>query len=248
MKKKSRKRSRSRTSPGATKKPSSKPRNNAEIRPAAEDGDLVRVYLKHIGKRPLLKAKDEQEIGLRIEKARGELQAALGGIRAARLHCSISRDKVRSGETPAAELILLPDGGELKKENVEPVLKALASVQRLVAKADASAELKIGRKLRDLPIRPSLVDEDPLRAAPHRRRVCGHCEARPLGPERTAARRALEARAGMPHRAASRPLSRSARTRRNHARGEAPAARIESSPRRVDCQASRQSRACRCST
>ena len=45
-----------------------------------EDLDLVRVYLKHVGKRKLLKAKEEQEIGERIEKARGELQAMLGMI------------------------------------------------------------------------------------------------------------------------------------------------------------------------
>ena len=45
-----------------------------------EDIDLVRVYLKHVGRRKLLKAKEEQEIGRRIETARGELQATLGTI------------------------------------------------------------------------------------------------------------------------------------------------------------------------
>jgi len=48
--------------------------------PAREDLDLVRVYLKHVGRRKLLKAKEEQEIGGRIEQARGELQATLGMI------------------------------------------------------------------------------------------------------------------------------------------------------------------------
>jgi RNA polymerase primary sigma factor len=170
-----------------------------EIRPAAEDGDLVRVYLKHIGKRPLLKAKDEQEIGLRIEKARGELQSALGGIGAARQALLDLAGKVRSGETPAAELILLTDGGELKKENVEPVLKALARVQRLAAKGDAGAEGKIGNKLRDLPIRPSLIDEI-LSELRHIDDECAAIGRKPAGPERTAVRRALEARAGMPMR------------------------------------------------
>ena len=110
------------------------PEEVQEIKPAAEDGDLVRVYLKHIGKRPLLKAKDEQEIGLRIERARGELQAALGGIPVARQALLDLAAKVKIGEAPAAELILLTDGGELKKDNVEPILKALASVQRLIAR------------------------------------------------------------------------------------------------------------------
>jgi RNA polymerase primary sigma factor len=170
-----------------------------EIRPVAEDGDLVRVYLKHIGKRPLLKAKDEQEIGLRIEKARGELQAALGAIPVARQALLDLGAKVKSGEAPAAELILLTDGGELKKENVEPILKALASVQRLAAKNDENADEKIGNKLRDLPIRPSLIDE----VVAELRRIdeeCAKIAALPAGPERTAARKALEGRAGMPMR------------------------------------------------
>jgi hypothetical protein len=45
-----------------------------------EDLDLVRVYLKHVGRRKLLKAREEQEIGRRIEAARAELQATLGTI------------------------------------------------------------------------------------------------------------------------------------------------------------------------
>jgi len=40
-----------------------------EARLPHEEIDLVRVYLRHIGKRKLLKAKDEQESGLRIEQA-----------------------------------------------------------------------------------------------------------------------------------------------------------------------------------
>jgi RNA polymerase primary sigma factor len=104
--------------------------------------------------------------------------------------------KVRSGETPAAELILLQDGGELKKESVEPVLKALARVQRLAAKGAGDVDEKIGATLRGLPIRPSLIDEivAELRQIDEQ---CVRLAARPAGPERTAARRALEARAGM---------------------------------------------------
>jgi RNA polymerase primary sigma factor len=171
-----------------------------EVRPAAEDGDLVRVYLKHIGKRPLLKAKDEQEIGLRIEKARGELLAALGSIPVARQALLDLATRIKSGEAPAAELILLPDGGELKKDNIEPVMKALASVQRLVSRDADNLDEKIGARLRDLPIRPALVDE----IVSELRRIDEECAAlkdMPPGPERNAARRALEARAGMSMRA-----------------------------------------------
>jgi RNA polymerase primary sigma factor len=167
-----------------------------EIRPVAEDGDLVRVYLKHIGKRPLLKAKDEQDIGLRIEKARGELLGALGTIPVARQALLDLAGKIKTGEAPAAELILLPDGGELKQDNVEPVLKALASVQRLATRGADDVDARIAAKLRDLPIRPSLVDE----IVAELRRIdeeCGTLKGMAPGAERNAARRALEARAGM---------------------------------------------------
>jgi RNA polymerase primary sigma factor len=167
-----------------------------EVRPVSEDGDLVRVYLKHIGKRPLLKAKDEQEIGLRIEKARGELLGALGTIPVARQALLDLAGRIKSGETPAAELILLPDGGELKRDNVEPVLKALASVQRLANRDGDEVDDKIAAKLRDLPIRPSLVDE----VVAELRRIdedCASLKTLPQGTARNAARRALEARAGM---------------------------------------------------
>jgi Sigma-70 factor, region 1.2 len=39
-----------------------------------EELDLVRVYLSHVGQRKLLKAREEQELGRRIEDARGALQ------------------------------------------------------------------------------------------------------------------------------------------------------------------------------
>ena len=68
-----------------------------------EDLDLVRVYLKHVGRRKLLKAKDEQEIGQRIEQARGELQATLGRIPCAVRTLLALADQVKKG-APAAEL------------------------------------------------------------------------------------------------------------------------------------------------
>jgi RNA polymerase primary sigma factor len=89
---------------------------------------------------------------------------------------------VRRGEAPAAELILLPDGGELKADRIEPVLDAFAKVRRLqrvisdwrrrcedqrstVASRRryrediARAHDSLGAILRDLPIRPSVVDD-----------------------------------------------------------------------------------------
>jgi sigma-70-like protein len=75
------------------------------------DIDLVRLYLRHISRRRLLKASEEQAIGRRIEQARGELLAEVVAIPCGRRTLLSLADHVRGGTAPAAELILLPDGG-----------------------------------------------------------------------------------------------------------------------------------------
>jgi hypothetical protein len=82
-----------------------------EARLPQDELDLVRVYLRHIGRRKLLTARQEQEIGRAIEVARGELQAELAAIPAARQSFLSLVDAIRRRAAPAAELILLPDGG-----------------------------------------------------------------------------------------------------------------------------------------
>jgi RNA polymerase primary sigma factor len=186
-----------------------------------EDLDLVRVYLKHVGRRKLLKAREEQEIGQRIETARAELQATLGTIPCAvRTLLSLAED-VRRGTTPAAELILLPDGGELKKENVAPVLAALNRVKAAqnrieewrrrcedrrstqssragYRKAIDEAHDEIGGALRDLPLRPSLIDEVIVELREVDRQF-EELEKEPRA-SRTARRHELERKAGLPRR------------------------------------------------
>jgi RNA polymerase primary sigma factor len=125
----------------------------ADAQLAQDDRDLVRVYLQHIGRRKLLKAHEEQEIGRRIEIARGELLGELMTTVCARATLLALAEAVRRKETPAAELILLPDGGELKPAKVAPVLRALDRIRRMRNPDN------IRRAVRDLPIRPSLVDE-----------------------------------------------------------------------------------------
>jgi RNA polymerase primary sigma factor len=141
----------------------------AEARSAGADVDPVRVYLQDIGRRKLLTLAQEQEIGRRIEQARSGLLAEL-----ARIPCGLCcllklAGRVRRGETPAAELILLPDGGELKPERLRPVLDALARIEALAPAAeegDAKAQDEVEALLCDLPIRPSVIDEivDKLKA------------------------------------------------------------------------------------
>jgi RNA polymerase primary sigma factor len=146
-----------------------------------EDVDLVRVYLQHIGKRKLLKAHQEVEIGERIERAQRDLLAALADIPGAAQTLIALADRIRVKGDPAAELILLPEGGELKKEHVDPVLRAFNRIKRrrclidslrekldnprLGAKTRAQHESQIDKtraaivaELSAQPIRPSLVD------------------------------------------------------------------------------------------
>jgi RNA polymerase primary sigma factor len=191
-----------------------------DIPVASEDIDLVRVYLRHIGKRKLLKAKDEQEIGLRIEQARGALLAALGTIPGSRRTFLCLADDVKSNKAPAAELILLPDGGELKPEKIEPVMKAMTRIRRLerqiadlrercgdrrstpATRAQYTREIahfedEMGKVLGELPIRPSVVDDVvvELTQIDHGFRAIDRDQTR--SPEQKHRLEALEARAGM---------------------------------------------------
>jgi RNA polymerase primary sigma factor len=185
-----------------------------------EDLDLVRVYLKHVGKRKLLKAKDEQEIGERIERARGELQATLGMIPCAVRTLLALADEVKKG-APAAELILLQDGGELKQDRIAPVLKAFERIRQARQRVDdcrrkcedkrsttasragyrkeiEAADEAIGNILRDLPLRPSLV-EDITNKLREKNALFDALDEVPR-PARTAARHELEQRTGLPRR------------------------------------------------
>ena len=147
-----------------------------------EDVDLVRVYLQHIGKRKLLKAHQEVEIGTRIEEAQHDLLGALADIPCAVQTLIALADRIRTKGDPAAELILLPEGGELQDQHIQPVLKAFNRIKRrrcvidglrtklenprLGTKARSENESQINRSrkaivadLSSLPIRPSLIDE-----------------------------------------------------------------------------------------
>ena len=160
------------------------PEEQLEARSPAgrEEVDLVRTYLQHIGKRKLLKAADERAIGERIEKAQAALVTALGDIPSAVQTLVALADRIRTKGDPAAGLILLPEGGEVRNEHKDPVLKAFGRIKRrrcladkaratletprLGAKSRAQLEQQIARtrkaiagELASLPIRPALVDD-----------------------------------------------------------------------------------------
>jgi RNA polymerase primary sigma factor len=185
---------------------------------APEDVDLVRLYLRHVGKHKLLKAQQEVEIGQRIEHAQRDLVAALATIPTAVQTLVALADRIRAKGDPAAELILLPEGGELRDDHVAPVLRVFARIKRrqheIEQIAARLAQPRVGLRTRrnlearvgvlqkglaaDLPaqpIRPSLIDDivAELRTLDRRFRDAAQ---RPHA-ERIEQCRALEARAGL---------------------------------------------------
>ena len=127
---------------------------------AGADSDPVRVYLRHIGRTRLLTAVQEVEVARAIEHARHEVLASLAGVRDGLDGLVSLAEMVRDGQLPAAELILLPDGGELKPERIAPVLDAFKKIERDSRLKDRKrAQRAVAKRLRDLPIRPSVVDE-----------------------------------------------------------------------------------------
>jgi RNA polymerase primary sigma factor len=186
-----------------------------------EDLDLVRLYLKTVGQRKLLTARQEQDIGRRIEAARGEVQAALGTIPCALDTLLSLADEVKKGTAPAAELILLPDGGELKEANVSSVLASFQRMRnarkrvlesrkkcedrRSTASTRASyirnieqANTVIANEMRSLPLRPSLV-EQVVGELNEINRGFDDLDREPVS-RRAELRHALEQRARMPRR------------------------------------------------
>jgi RNA polymerase sigma factor (sigma-70 family) len=124
-----------------------------------DDPDPVRLYLRHIGRTKLLTAEQESHIGRQIEEARARLQASLASIPDA-LDCLIAlADMVRSGQAPASELILFPDGGELQADRVEPVLRTFERIKQLRASDGGRAEQIIAELLCSVPLRPAIIDE-----------------------------------------------------------------------------------------
>jgi RNA polymerase primary sigma factor len=166
------------------------------------DVDLVRMYLQQVGKRPLLTPAQEADLGRRLDAARADLLGALSAIPGAIDTLARLAALVRSGDAPPAELVLLPDGGELQPGRVEPVLRALERAARLRAclhpsalksraprkrdRAQRAQEL-LGRVLCHQPIRPSVVDE-----------IVAELNRLDAAADRAEERREIEERTGLP--------------------------------------------------
>jgi RNA polymerase primary sigma factor len=150
---------------------------------AAPSEDPVRLYLKEIGRVPLLKAEQEVAIGQRIEAGQIALRRALASIPTATARLLALVDRVRREELPLDDVILLPEGGEPAPAEVKPMLAAFARIRRLERENERLKDaLGAGRKksrvtranyhkwiaqnrasiqglVERLPLKPALVDE-----------------------------------------------------------------------------------------
>jgi RNA polymerase primary sigma factor len=144
--------------------------------------DPVRLYLKEIGKVPLLTAAQEVQIGRRIEVGQIALRSALAGIPVAvRLLLDVG-DKLRRGEIPADDVIVLAEGGELDAKEIKPVLLAFGRIRRHEGKiatlhegmtdrrrsaatrgkylsAIAQHREAIQKTVAEMPLKPALIDD-----------------------------------------------------------------------------------------
>ena len=144
--------------------------------------DPVRLYLKEIGKVPLLTAQQEVQIGRRIEVGQIALRRALAGIPMSVRALLEVGDRLRRGDTAADDVIVLPEGGELEAKEVRPVLLAFAKVRRLerkiarleeslddrrrsaasraaVQRTVAAQREAIQKTVAEMPLKPALIDD-----------------------------------------------------------------------------------------
>ena len=205
-----------------------------EIQPVPEEAltplpakgeDPVRLYLKEIGKVPLLTAQQEVQIGRRIEVGQVALRRALAGIPFAVRALLDVGDRLRRNEIAADDVIVLPEGGELEAKEIRPVVLAFGRIRRLERKIvrleeslddrrrSAAGRVNVQRQIQacregiqkivaDMPLKPALIDDLVGKV----RRLCQRIDA--LSAEarknRTAALarelKRLEADAGLPRK------------------------------------------------
>jgi RNA polymerase primary sigma factor len=191
----------------------------------AKGEDPVRLYLKEIGKVPLLTARQEVEIGRRIEVGQIALRRALAGIPMAVKALLEVGDRLRHNTIAADDVIVLPEGGELDAAEIKPVTLAFARIRRLEreiarlqeALADkrrsattrsnytewiAANREAIQKIVAGMPLKPALIDDLVAKMRRHCERIGQLAEdarrSRTAGAVREL--RALEREAGLPRR------------------------------------------------
>ena len=193
---------------------------------SAKGEDPVRLYLKEIGKVPLLTARQEVEIGRRIEVGQIALRRALAGIPMAVTALLEVGDRLRhDGIAAADDVIVLPAGGEIDAAEIKPVVQGFARIRRLEREISRLQEA-LGDKRRSantrsnyaewiaanreaiqkvvagMPLKPALIDDLVAKVRRHCERIGRLAEEARRGRTAAPARelRALERQAGLPRR------------------------------------------------
>jgi RNA polymerase sigma factor (sigma-70 family) len=123
------------------------------------DEDLVRLYLRQMGRRKLLTAADERVIGARMEDARAELLVALADLPEPRATLLKMSAAVRAGEMPASEFLLQPDGTALTPKVTKATLDVFDALHRHERRnGNAAISAQLSARLAPLPIRPAVVE------------------------------------------------------------------------------------------
>jgi len=139
--------------------------------------DSIRIYLKQIGRVPLLTAKDEVEIGQRIEAGSITLLRALAAVPVGLQQLLRLGDGLQRGTIPTDDVIDLADGSRLSGRKIAAVVTAFRRIrglqariailrrmnQRSAARAAtvqtiAAYRAAIADTVADLPLKPSVVE------------------------------------------------------------------------------------------
>ena len=112
-----------------------------------------------MGRRRLLTAADERVIGARMEDARAELLVALVDLPGPRATLLRLAATVRTGEMPAGELLLQPDGTALTPKVTKATLDVFDALYRHERRnGNAAISAQLSARLAPLPIRPAIVE------------------------------------------------------------------------------------------
>ncbi len=95
------------------------------------DGDPVRLYLQEIGKKSLLTAEQEIELGRRIEAGQVAARRAVAAIPMALTLLLEVGDRLRDNEVNGDKVIVLPEGGAVGGKEIRRVILMLSRVRGL---------------------------------------------------------------------------------------------------------------------
>jgi RNA polymerase primary sigma factor len=135
-------------------------------------GMVVSRYFREMRRMPLLTARQEVEIGRRIEQGRRELLGRILTVPLARRTLVDLAGQIRRGEVPAELLIELPEGGAPDALEVRRLL-------RVVKRLRAARGPRAGAAVAALPLKPSIIEDlvrrvGDIRAAMARATQDGH--------------------------------------------------------------------------